>query len=155
MLVIRNRPTEISRGAVVLVLAGSPCSSIPPSSAKRRLEWMRCGSHPERCVDVKIPRPPRPNGQDDYGACHRQAPTGQIRHHRPEQERCRTVVKDDGRDWSSGVNVKATFSFHPGLARKTVCSDQQNMVMWLVALKTSVTVAFSPHLRLPPFGALV
>ena len=83
MLVIRNRPTEISRGSVVLVLTGSPCSSIHPSSAKRRLEWMRCGSHPERCVDVKIPRP---YGQHDYGASQRQAPTGRIRHHRPEPE---------------------------------------------------------------------
>lgn len=131
MLVIRNRPTEISRGAVVLVLTGSQCSSIHPSSAKRRLEWMRCGSHPERCVDEKIPRPPRPYGQHDYGACQRQAPTGRIRHHRPEQECCRTVVKDDGRDWSRGVNVMTRFSFQPGLARKTVCSDQQNMAMWL------------------------
>lgn len=102
-----------------------------PSSAKRRLEWMRCGSHPERCVDEKIPRPPRPYGQHDYGACQRQAPTGRIRHHRPEQECCRTVVKDDGRDWSRGVNVMTRFSFQPGLARKTACSDQQNMAMWL------------------------
>ena len=117
--------------AVVLVLTGSQCSSIHPSSAKRRLEWMRCGSHPERCVDEKIPRPPRPCGQHDYGACQRQAPTGRIRHHRPEHECCRTVVKDDGRDWSRGVNVMTRFSFQPGLARKTVCSDQQNMAMWL------------------------
>lgn len=114
MLVIRYRPTEISRGAIVLVLTGSQCSSIHPSSAKRRLEWMRCGSHPERCVDEKIPRPPRPCGQHDYGACQRQAPTGRIRHHRPEQECCRTVVKDDGRDWSRGVNVMTRFSFSLG-----------------------------------------
>lgn len=98
-------------------------------------------------MDVKIPRLPRPYGQDDYGACQRQAPTGQIRHHRPVLGRCRTVVKDDGRDW---CHDKIFFSAWARSKDSVFRSAEYGNV----ALKTSVTVAFSPHLRLPTLRSI-